>query len=66
MENSVLRKSPWCMPAQTREVVDAMRADAGTELKLLRVDGGCSRNGLLLQLQSDTLQAITSASACRC
>ena len=54
------------MPAQTREVVDAMRADAGTELKLLRVDGGCSRNGLLLQLQADTLQACLSSTPCLC
>ncbi|KAK9834827.1 hypothetical protein WJX81_001779 [Elliptochloris bilobata] len=41
---------------QTREVVDAMRADAGCELRLLRADGGASRNGLLMQLQADALQ----------
>jgi len=42
--------------AQTREVVDAMSADAGCELRLLRADGGCSRNGLLMELQADALQ----------
>lgn len=42
--------------AQTREVVDAMRADSGCELALLHADGGASRNGLLMQLQADALQ----------
>jgi glycerol kinase len=40
---------------QTRDVVDAMAADAGAPLKALRVDGGASANDLLLQFQSDLL-----------
>ena len=39
----------------TRELVDAMVADAGTALPGLRVDGGMSANDLLLQIQADTL-----------
>jgi glycerol kinase len=40
---------------QTRDVVEAMRSDAGLRLRALRVDGGASRNNLLLQLQADLL-----------
>ncbi len=46
---------------QTREVADAMAADAGCALRLLRADGGCSRNGLLMQLQADALQVLGPA-----
>ena len=45
------------MVMQTREVVDAMRQDADlSQLKCLKVDGGASRNSLLMQLQADALQ----------
>ena len=47
---------------QAREVVDAMRADSGGELALLRADGGASRNGLLMQMQADALQVSSSSS----
>ncbi|HSB89367.1 MAG TPA: glycerol kinase GlpK [Anaerolineales bacterium] len=40
---------------QTRDVVDAMRADANLRLYALRVDGGAARNNLLLQIQADVL-----------
>ena len=40
---------------QTRDVLEAMQADAGMELKTLRVDGGASANNLLMQFQSDIL-----------
>ena len=40
---------------QTREVVDAMRADSGVELTELRVDGGMTANELLMQFQADQL-----------
>ena len=39
----------------TRELVDAMSADAGMALPVLRVDGGMSANDLLLQIQADVL-----------
>lgn len=38
---------------QCAEVLDAMERDAGTSLKELRVDGGASRNNLLMQFQAD-------------
>ncbi|MBI1374302.1 MAG: glycerol kinase GlpK [Phycisphaera sp.] len=40
---------------QTREVIDAMRADSGVELTELKVDGGMVVNELLMQFQSDVL-----------
>ena len=40
---------------QTRDVVEAMTADAGVELPLLRVDGGGAANDFLMQFQSDVL-----------
>lgn len=40
---------------QTADVLDAMRQDAGFNLLELRVDGGASRNNLLMQLQADIL-----------
>jgi glycerol kinase len=40
---------------QTREVVEAMRADSGVALTELRVDGGMVGNELLMQFQADIL-----------
>ena len=40
---------------QSRDVLDAMQADSHQPLKELRVDGGMTRNALLLQLQADSL-----------
>jgi glycerol kinase len=39
----------------TRDVVEAMAEDSGTQIKGLRVDGGASRNDFLMQFQSDVL-----------
>ncbi len=40
---------------QTREVLDAMNADSGIELKVLKADGGMVVNELLMQFQADVL-----------
>lgn len=40
---------------QTMDVINAMILDAGVSLKELRVDGGASRNNLLMQFQSNVL-----------
>ncbi|GGI47616.1 glycerol kinase [Agromyces flavus] len=40
---------------QTRDVVDAVNADAGIDLTELRVDGGATSNDTLLQFQADIL-----------
>ena len=43
------------MAWQTADVVDAMRAAAGTSITELRVDGGASAMNLLCQFQADVL-----------
>jgi glycerol kinase len=43
------------MAYQSLDVLDAMRKDALVELAALKVDGGASANGLLLQFQADLL-----------
>jgi glycerol kinase len=42
---------------QTRDVLEAMRADSGLEIPELRVDGGMTVNNALLQMQADILGA---------
>jgi glycerol kinase len=41
---------------QTADLLDAVHADSGVELAELRVDGGASRNDLLMQMQADMIQ----------
>ena len=38
------------------DIVNAMQKDAGITLKELKVDGGASRNNLLMQFQADILE----------
>ncbi|HPY23370.1 MAG TPA: glycerol kinase GlpK [Mycobacterium sp.] len=40
---------------QSRDVVDAMAADSGVRLKVLKVDGGVTLNELCMQIQADVL-----------
>lgn len=42
---------------QTHDVITAMAADSGIELSALKVDGGASANNLLMQIQSDVINA---------
>ncbi|GFP43971.1 glycerol kinase, partial [Candidatus Hakubella thermalkaliphila] len=40
---------------QSRDVLEAMVADSGVQLKSLKVDGGAVKNNFLMQLQADIL-----------
>lgn len=40
---------------QSKDVLSAMQADSGLDIKTLRVDGGATENEFLLQFQSDIL-----------
>ncbi|TQS45844.1 glycerol kinase GlpK [Cryptosporangium phraense] len=51
LARAVLEATGW----QTREVVDAMNADSGLELRTLRVDGGMTSDNLLMQFVADVL-----------
>jgi glycerol kinase len=52
LARAALEATGW----QTREVVDAMNADSGTPLTTLKVDGGMTANGLLMQFLADVLR----------
>ncbi|GAA1882586.1 glycerol kinase GlpK [Streptomyces durmitorensis] len=51
LARAVLEATSW----QTREVVDAMYQDSGVQLRTLKVDGGMTKNNLLMQHQADVL-----------
>jgi glycerol kinase len=42
---------------QSVELAEAMNADTGQPITQLRVDGGASRNNMLMQIQADLLQS---------
>ncbi|MFK7950692.1 MAG: glycerol kinase GlpK [Saprospiraceae bacterium] len=56
-KSHLIRATLESLAYQTRDVLSAMEADSGVELKGLRVDGGASANNLLMQFQSDILGA---------
>ncbi len=51
----IARAALEAIALQTADVFGAMAADAGLALTELRVDGGASRNDLLMQMQADVL-----------
>jgi glycerol kinase len=51
----LVRAAVEAMAYQTRDVVDAMRADAGLPVATLKVDGGASTMDVMLQFQADLL-----------
>ncbi|MGY0157629.1 glycerol kinase GlpK [Edwardsiella tarda] len=53
--NHIIRATLESIAYQTRDVLDAMQADANTRLQSLRVDGGAVANNFLMQFQSDIL-----------
>ncbi|QAY64543.1 glycerol kinase [Xylanimonas allomyrinae] len=53
--NHIARAALESVAFQTREVLEAMRADSGVELTELKVDGGMVANELLMQFQADQL-----------
>ncbi|HKS98089.1 MAG TPA: glycerol kinase GlpK [Rugosimonospora sp.] len=51
LARAVLEATGW----QTKEVVDAMNADSGLGLRMLKVDGGMTGDNLLMQFVADVL-----------
>ena len=51
LARAVLEATAW----QTREIVDAMNADAGIPLECLKADGGMVVDELFMQIQADVL-----------
>ncbi len=54
--HNFVRATLFSIAYQSKDVIEAMKKEAGLELKSLRVDGGASANALLMQFQSDILQ----------
>ena len=53
----IIRATLESLAYQTNDVLQAMQADSGIHLEALKVDGGASANNLLMQIQSDIIQA---------
>lgn len=53
--NHLVRAALESMAYQTRAVAEAMAADSGLRPRVLRVDGGATRNDFLCQFQADIL-----------
>lgn len=56
----IIRASLESIAYQVCDLVRAMEKDAGIDITRLAVDGGASRNNLLLQFQSDILDCTTA------
>ena len=51
----VIRAALESIAFQTRDLIEAMEADSGSRIASIRVDGGASLNGFLMQFQADVL-----------
>lgn len=51
----IIRAAQESIAYQSYDLVDAMEKDTGMPLKVLKVDGGASRDGFLMQFQADIL-----------
>lgn len=51
----IIRAALESLAYQTKDVLGAMEADSGIELKMLKVDGGAVANNLMMQFQADML-----------
>lgn len=54
--NHIIRATLESIAYQTKDVLEAMRADSGISLQALRVDGGACSNNFLMQFQADILE----------
>lgn len=54
-KNHIIRATLESIAYQSRDVLEAMEADSGLELKKMRVDGGAAMNDFLMQFQADIL-----------
>ena len=63
-KNHIIRATLESIALQVCDVIDAMRADAGIDLKSLKVDGGASANNFLMQFQADMIDAPVKRPQC--
>ena len=60
----VIRATLESLAYQTYDVLEAMQKDSGIELAALKVDGGACANNLLMQMQSDVINAPVHRPTC--
>ncbi|MDB2050336.1 FGGY family carbohydrate kinase, partial [Clostridium perfringens] len=60
----IIRATLESLAFQVNDVLQAMKADSGIELEALKVDGGASANNLLMQMQSDMIDAPVKRPVC--
>lgn len=63
-KNHIIRATLESIAYQVKDVIDAMEADSGIELRALNVDGGASANNFLMQFQADMIHAPVNRPAC--
>lgn len=63
-KNHIIRATLESIALQVCDVIDAMKADAGIEVKTLWVDGGASANNFLMQFQADMLDVPVNRPVC--
>ena len=51
--NHIIRAALESIAYQSKDLIDAMQEDSGCKLTSIKVDGGASRNNLLMQFQAD-------------
>ncbi|MGN0267069.1 MAG: glycerol kinase GlpK [Lachnospiraceae bacterium] len=60
----IIRATLESLAYQVNDVLQAMKADSGIELEALKVDGGASANNLLMQMQTDIINAPVNRPCC--
>ena len=60
-KNHIIRAAREANAYQVRDLINAMEEDAGCKINTLKVDGGASKNKLLMQFQAD----ITNMEVCK-
>lgn len=63
-KNHIIRATLESIAYQVCDVIDAMKADAETDLRTLNVDGGASANDFLMQFQADMLDKPVNRPSC--
>ena len=63
-KNHIIRAALESIAYQVRDLINAMEEDAGFKINTLKVDGGASKNKLLMQFQSDHPYGVRRQSCC--
>lgn len=63
-KNHIIRATLESIAYQVKDVISAMEADAGMEIRSLNVDGGACANNFLMQFQADMIYAPVNRPVC--